>query len=132
MTRDIAIVGVGLHPFGRHEGVSGLAMGAHAARAALADAGLDWSDVQFAYGGSEDAGNADTMVAELGPTGLPFVERQERLRDRRLGARLGRPRARSPARTTSASSSASTSTRAARSRTTPPTGRCPPGTARTG
>ena len=70
---DVAIVGVGLHAFGRHEGVSGLAMGAHAVRAALADAGLAWTDMQFAYGGSEDAGNADTMVAELGPTGLPFV-----------------------------------------------------------
>ncbi len=48
-------------------------MGAYAVRAALADAGLAWADVQFAYGGSEDGGNADTMVSELGPTGLPFV-----------------------------------------------------------
>jgi len=70
---EIAIVGAGIHPFGRHEGVSGLAMGVHAARAALADARIPWSDVQFAYGGSEDAGNADTMVSDLGPTGLPFV-----------------------------------------------------------
>jgi acetyl-CoA acetyltransferase len=70
---DVAIVGAGIHPFGRHDGVGGLAMGVHAARAALADAGLAWGDVQFAYGGSEDAGNADTMVADLGPTGLPFV-----------------------------------------------------------
>ena len=30
-------------------------------------------DVQFAYGGSEDGGNADTMVTELGPSGLPFT-----------------------------------------------------------
>jgi acetyl-CoA acetyltransferase len=70
---EVAVVGAGIHPFGRHDGVSGLAMGVHAARAALADGGVDWSDVQFAYGGSEDAGNADTMVADLGPTGLPFV-----------------------------------------------------------
>jgi acetyl-CoA acetyltransferase len=70
---EVAIVGAGLHAFGRHEGVSGLAMGAHAVRAALADAGLAWRDMQFAYGGSEDAGNADTMVSELGPTGIPFV-----------------------------------------------------------
>ncbi len=70
---DVAIVGVGIHPFGRHDGVSGLEMGVHAARAALADAGVAWKDVQFAYGGSEDAGNADTMVSSLGPTGLPFV-----------------------------------------------------------
>ena len=48
-------------------------MGAHAVRAALADAGIAWADVQFAYGGSEDGGNADTMVTELGPTGLPFM-----------------------------------------------------------
>ena len=48
-------------------------MGAHAVRAALADAGIAWADVQFAYGGSEDGGNADTMVTELGPTGLPFT-----------------------------------------------------------
>jgi acetyl-CoA acetyltransferase len=70
---EIAIVGVGIHPFGRHEGMSALAMGAHAVRAALTDARLAWADIQFAYGGSEDGGNADTMVAELGPTGLPFV-----------------------------------------------------------
>jgi len=70
---EIAIVGAGIHPFGRHEGVAGLAMGVQAARAALVDAGVAWADVQFAYGGSEDAGNADTMVADLGPTGLPFV-----------------------------------------------------------
>jgi acetyl-CoA acetyltransferase len=71
--REIAIVGAGVHPFGRHDGVSAMAMGVHAVRAALADAGLEWSDMQFAYGGSEDGGNADTMVAELGPTGIPFV-----------------------------------------------------------
>jgi acetyl-CoA acetyltransferase len=70
---DIAIVGVGIHPFGRHDGVTALAMGAHAVRAALADAGLAWSDMEFAYGGSEDGGNADTLVSDLGLTGLPFT-----------------------------------------------------------
>ncbi len=69
----VAIVGAGIYPFGRHEGVSGLAMGVEAARRALADAGVAWTDVEFAYGGSHDAGNADTMVADLGPTGIPFV-----------------------------------------------------------
>jgi len=48
---DVAVVGAGIFPFGRHDGVSALAMGAAAVRAALADAGLDWRDVQFAYGG---------------------------------------------------------------------------------
>jgi acetyl-CoA acetyltransferase len=70
---EIAVVGAAVHPFGRHEGVSGMAMGVQAVRDALADAGIAWEDMQFAYGGSEDAGNADTMVADLGTTGVPFV-----------------------------------------------------------
>jgi acetyl-CoA acetyltransferase len=73
VSADVAIVGAGIYPFGRHEGVSGMAMGVHAVREALVDAGVAWADVQFAYGGSEDAGNADTMVADLGPTGVPFI-----------------------------------------------------------
>jgi len=40
---------------------------------ALADAGLAWGDVQFAFGGSQEAGSADTMVSELGLTGLQFI-----------------------------------------------------------
>ncbi len=70
---DVAIVGIGIHPFGRHAGVSGRAMGVAAARRALADAGIAWRDVDFAFGGSKDGGNADAMVADLGLTGLPFV-----------------------------------------------------------
>jgi acetyl-CoA C-acetyltransferase len=74
MTRpEVAIVGIGIHPFGRHDGVSGRAMGVHAVREALADAAAGWSDVDFAFGGSKDGGNADTMVADLGLTGLQFV-----------------------------------------------------------
>ena len=69
----VAIVGIGIHPFGRTEGVSGMDQGAFAARAALKDAGVDWRDIQVAYGGSEAAGNADTIVAKLGLTGIPFM-----------------------------------------------------------
>ncbi|MET7333478.1 thiolase family protein [Nonomuraea sp. NPDC005650] len=70
---DIAIVGVGLFPFGRHEGVTGLEMGARAVRAALADAGVSWSDIQFAYGGSFRSGAADALVSHLGLTGVQFI-----------------------------------------------------------
>ncbi|NHU48205.1 thiolase family protein (plasmid) [Rhodococcus opacus] len=69
----VAIVGIGIHQFGRTEGVSGRAQAVHAARQALEDAGVEWSDIQFAYGGSDSAGNADTLVSELGLTGLPFI-----------------------------------------------------------
>ena len=73
MSDDVAVIGLGIHPFGRHPGVSGLEMAAHAARAALADAGLGWEQIDFAAGGSDAAGNADTTVSVLGLTGVPFI-----------------------------------------------------------
>jgi acetyl-CoA acetyltransferase len=73
MTDEVAVVGLGIHPFGRHEGVTGLQMAAIAARRALGDAGIRWEDVDFAAGGSDAGGNADTSVAALGLTGLPFI-----------------------------------------------------------
>lgn len=70
---DVAVIGLGIHPFGRHPGVSGLEMATVAARAALADAGVAWQQVDFATGGSDAAGNADTIVSVLGLTGVPFI-----------------------------------------------------------
>jgi acetyl-CoA C-acetyltransferase len=69
---DVAIVGVGMHPFGRHGDVSALEMGAVAARAALADAGMKWTDIQYAIGGSFEVDNPDAVVAFLGLTGIDF------------------------------------------------------------
>lgn len=73
MSEDVAIVGIGIHPFGRHEGVTGMEQGAVAVRKACADAGIEWSDLQFAFGGSVAAGAADTMVSQMGLTGLQFI-----------------------------------------------------------
>ena len=69
---DVAIVGIGMHAFGRHP-ISGREQGAIAARRALADAGIAWSDVEYAFGGSSAAGAADTLVSDLGLTGVPFI-----------------------------------------------------------
>ena len=54
---DVAIVGIGIHPFGRTDGVSGLQQGVHAAKEALSDAEIEWKDIEFAYGGSSAAGS---------------------------------------------------------------------------
>ena len=70
---DVYIVGAGIHPFGRTPERTGLQQGVFAVRQALGRAGLDWREIQFAYGGSDAAGKADTMVSELGLTGLPFI-----------------------------------------------------------
>ena len=70
---DVAIIGVGLHPFGRFEGKTAMAMGVEAMLAAVADAGLRWSDVQAAAGGSWTVANPDAIVGMLGLTGIPFT-----------------------------------------------------------
>jgi acetyl-CoA C-acetyltransferase len=70
---DVAIIGVGLHPFGRFPGKGALTMGAEAVRAALADAGVTWADMQFAVGGSYEVDQPDALVAELGLTGVQFT-----------------------------------------------------------
>ena len=57
---DVAIVGIGIHPFGRTDGLTGLEQGVYAARKALDDAGLEWSDIEFAYGGTGAAEKPDT------------------------------------------------------------------------
>ena len=70
--QDVAIIGIGIHPFGRNN-ISGRKQGELATRAALADAGVGWSDIDLAFGGSDAAGNADALVSDLGLTGLPFI-----------------------------------------------------------
>ena len=55
---EVAVIGIGMHEFGRTDGVTGMAQGAVAVRRALADAGLRWEDMQFAVGGSVSAGSA--------------------------------------------------------------------------
>ena len=70
---DVHIIGAGIHPFGRHDHMSGLDQGVFAVREALADAGIAWEDVQFAFGGSSAAGNADAMLPRMGLTGVQFI-----------------------------------------------------------
>ncbi|MBJ7337167.1 thiolase family protein [Mycolicibacterium sp.] len=71
---DVAIIGVGLHPFGRFDGKSAMEMGADAIQSALVDAGIDWTQVQFAVGGSYEVSNPDAVTRLVGVTGLPFTD----------------------------------------------------------
>ena len=70
---DVAIIGVGLHPFGRFGDKSAFDMGADAVQDALVDAGVDWNQVQFGFGGSWEVAQTDPLTGLLGLTGLPFV-----------------------------------------------------------
>lgn len=69
----VAIVGIGMHPFGRTPERTGLQQGVYAARQALANTGTQWKDMQFGYGGSYSSGNADALGNELGLMGIPFT-----------------------------------------------------------
>jgi acetyl-CoA acetyltransferase len=69
---DVAIIGVGLHPFGRHGDKSAFEMGADAVELALTDAAVPWSDVQCAFGGSWEVWT-DPLTGLIGLTGIPFI-----------------------------------------------------------
>jgi acetyl-CoA C-acetyltransferase len=70
---DVAIIGIGLHPFGRFPGKPAVQMGAEAIQLALADAGVDWKDIQFGVGGSYEVGNPDAVTRLVGLSGIPFI-----------------------------------------------------------
>ncbi len=72
----VRITGVGLHPFGRFDGVTGTAMGVVAVRAALAEAGIGARDVQAAFCGTAYGGVAagHRVLGALAGTGIPIYD----------------------------------------------------------
>jgi acetyl-CoA acetyltransferase len=74
--RPVRVVGVGLHPYQRPSDVPYTALGVHAIRAALADAGLTWRDVESAYTGTATTamGISRLMYRHLGSTGIPMAQ----------------------------------------------------------
>jgi acetyl-CoA acetyltransferase len=72
MVNEVAIVGVGIHPFGRFD-KSAVEMGAEAIQSALVDAGIDWGEIQFGFGGSYEVSNPDSVTRLVGLTGITFT-----------------------------------------------------------
>jgi acetyl-CoA acetyltransferase len=72
----VVIAGVGMHPFGRFEGVSTTDMGVHAVRAALREAGVGKGGFQAAFCGTAYGGVATghKVLSRLGLTGMPIVD----------------------------------------------------------
>lgn len=68
---EVAIVGVGIHPFGRYEDRSALEMGTVAITRALRDAGVEWGQVQSLYAGSFEVANPEGVTGLVGMTGIP-------------------------------------------------------------
>src|SRR5258707_326586 len=70
--KDVAIIGVGLHPFGRFDKTC-MQMGAEAIQAALEAAGVAWKDIQFGLGGSHEISNPDAVTRLVGLPGITFT-----------------------------------------------------------
>ena len=72
----VVVTGVGLHPFGRFDGVSTTDMGVVAVRAALHEAGVGKGGFQAAFCGTAYGGVATghKVLSRLGMTGMPIVD----------------------------------------------------------
>ncbi len=78
MSKEVAILGVGMHPWGKR-GRNFVEYGTHAIQAALEDAALDWRQVQFLAGGDTMRNgypgyvSAATFAQAMGWTGIPVA-----------------------------------------------------------
>jgi acetyl-CoA acetyltransferase len=79
--REVAIAGVALTRFGTYDGEKGrplkegYELGTEAILNALADAGMQWKDVQAAFCGTvyQDTGSGHQSIDKIGMTGIPIV-----------------------------------------------------------
>lgn len=74
--RPVFVVGVGLHRYQRPSDSTYVELGLTAVRAALADAGMDWSEVDSAFTATVNVGFAAgrTMLRYLGATGIRMAQ----------------------------------------------------------
>lgn len=72
----VHVVGIGLHPYQRRSDSTYVQLGLTAARAALDDAGVDWTEVETAYTGTAllGMGSSRIMLSRLGSTGIPMAQ----------------------------------------------------------
>lgn len=71
---DVAIIGVGMHPFGRFGDKTAMTMGAEAIQLALTDAGVSWRDIEFGVGGSHTVANPNAVSGMVGLSGIPMTD----------------------------------------------------------
>ena len=73
--REVCIIGVGIHRFGRFPDKTFIDLGAQATLDALKDAKIGWEKIQAAYCGSvySGSGAGSNMLAEVGLSGIPIM-----------------------------------------------------------
>ncbi len=73
--RQVSVIGVGIHPFGRFPEKTFVDVGAKATLDALKDADIGWKEIQAAYCGSvySGSGAGSNMLSEVGLSGIPIM-----------------------------------------------------------
>src|SRR5438552_1015602 len=73
--REVYVLGVGLHPFGRFGDKDVIEIGREGVISAVSDAGLPWQQVGAAYCGTVFAGRmaGNKVLARVGLTGIPIT-----------------------------------------------------------
>ena len=74
--REVVVLGVGLHPFGRYPGKDMPELAREAVVESLKDAAVRWKDVQIAYFGHvyyQGMSLGESTLRELGLTGVPII-----------------------------------------------------------
>ena len=73
--REVCIIGVGIHRFGRFPDKTFVDLGAKATLDALKDARIGWEKIEAAYCGSvyNGSGAGSNMLAEVGLSGIPIM-----------------------------------------------------------
>ena len=77
--REVAVIGIGMHRWGKFPEKSFVDLGAVAVRAALADAGLQWTDIPaavaglYVWGGATGFNAGSALAGQMGETGIPIT-----------------------------------------------------------
>ena len=82
---DVFVAGVGMIKFGRYPEETVASLGAQAVKLALDDAGTQLTDVEMMAAGNLYRTNmvGQDILKEIGLTGIPVLQRRQRLRHRR-------------------------------------------------
>lgn len=78
--REVAVIGVGMHPFGKFPKKSPIQLGCEAVLNALDDAGLQWRDIQYLVAsvtpevkGNESILPGQVLCEKMGELGIPVI-----------------------------------------------------------
>lgn len=77
--REVAIIGVGMHPWGKFPNKTFVDLGVEAVTNALKDANMEWSNIQsmvsgcFVFGGMSGLLSGHSLASVLGETGIPIT-----------------------------------------------------------